>query len=125
MTLEPIKDEEKSHPIAHAWRTIFVEVVAALVQDDFELKNGVKNVAPVEKDIAEINRSNVKEYEERLIPLTEQTWSSSCAQWIGPHWEVLIDLCTESEGVSDLVLHGEVKEQDGVPMITIGLIYVP
>ena len=69
MTLEPIKDEDNTHPIAHAWRTIFVEVVAALVQDDFELKNTGKNVAPVEKDIAETNRSNVKEYGEKSSAL--------------------------------------------------------
>ncbi|WP_419178344.1 DUF7668 domain-containing protein [Gallaecimonas mangrovi] len=38
---------------------------------------------------------------------------------------MLIELCTEGEGVSDLVLTGKVAEVEQGYQFTIGLIYVP
>ncbi|WP_052830528.1 DUF7668 domain-containing protein [Gynuella sunshinyii] len=59
------------------------------------------------------------------MELPEETWDTSCAQWMDPHWEVLIDLYTEGEGASDLVLTGNMIETDENPKFTVGLIYVP
>ncbi|MCW9058478.1 MAG: hypothetical protein OQL11_06380 [Gammaproteobacteria bacterium] len=127
MSIEPlaIKDEESAHPIAGNWRPIFREVVKSFAKGDFELSKGASGVAPVAPDIASQNRKYVRDYGEALVELPEDTWDTSCAQWMDPHWEVLIDLYTEGEGASDLVLTGNMIELDGNPKFTVGLIYVP
>lgn len=120
-----IKDEESAHPIASNWRPIFREVVKFFAKGDFALSKGVSGVAPVDPNIASQNREYVRDYGESLVELPEETWDTSCAQWMDPHWEVLIDLYTEGEGASDLVLTGNMIETDGNPKFTVGLIYVP
>jgi len=109
MCKEPIavKDEETAHPIASSWRPIFREIVKAFIEDDFELYRGVDRVLPVDPSVASQNRTYVKNYGEVLLELPEDTWATSYAQWMGQHWEVLIDLYTKDEGASDLVLTGK------------------
>lgn len=127
MSTEPlaIKDEDSAHPIAGSWRPIFREVVKALAKGDFELSQGVPGVEPVDPGIASQNRDYVRDYGEVLVELPEETWDTSCAQWMGPYWEVLIDLYTEGERASDLVLTGHMNELNGKPHFTVGFIYVP
>ncbi len=127
MNTEPlaIKDENSAHPIASSWRPIFREVVKAFAKGDFELSQGVSGIEPIDPDIALQNRQYVRDYGEALVELSEETWGTSCAQWIGPYWDVLIDLYTEGEGASDLVLTGRMVELSGNPKFTVGLIYVP
>ena len=120
-----IKDEDAAHPIAVTWRPMLTEIVRAFTEGDYELSRGIKGVDSVESDIAEHNRNYIKEYGEVLIELPYKTWESSCAQWMGSHWDVLIDLYTEGEGLSDLVLTGKMVENNGTPHFTVGLIYVP
>ena len=124
---EPIslKDENTAHPIADSWRPMLKEVVRAFTKDDYELNCKIDGVGPVQSDIAELNRNYVKEYGEILIELPNSSWDSSCAQWMENHWDVLIDLYTKSEGLSDLVLTGKMAEINGKPKFTVGLIYVP
>jgi len=127
MSIEPpaVKDEESAHPIAGSWRPVFRAVVKAFSEDDFELSRGVAGVAPVDPGIASQNRAYVRNYGELLVDLPEDTWATSCAQWMGQHWDVLVDLYTEGEGASDLVLTGQMNELNGKPQFSVGLIYVP
>lgn len=127
MNTEPfaVKDEDAAHPIAGSWRPIFLEVVKAFAKGDFELSQGVPGVELVDPGIASQNREYVREYGEVLVELPKETWDTSCAQWMGSFWEVLIDLYTENEGSSDLVLTGRMNELNGKPQFTVGLIYVP
>jgi hypothetical protein len=120
-----IKDEDAAHPIAESWRPMLCEVVCAFARGDFELKCGAEGINVVSPIIAAQNQEYVEDYGESLVELSDKTWESSCAQWMGSHWDVLIDLCTEGEGISDLVLTGEMRDIDGKPHFTAGLIYVP
>jgi len=120
-----IKDENAAHPIAASWRPLLKEVIHAFVEGDYELSRKVKGVDSVESDIAEHNRNYVKEYGEVLIELPNKSWESSCAQWMEGHWDVLVDLYTKGEGLSDLVLTGRMSEVNREPQFTVGLIYVP
>ncbi len=36
--------------------------------------------------------------------------TSLSAKLMASHWDILVDLCTEGEGVSDLVLTGKIVE---------------
>lgn len=121
----PLEDEHAEHPIATDWRPILTEVVERFVEGDFSLSSPVLCVLPVDPDIARLNKEYVSSYGQPLISLSNEVWNSSCAQWMGKHWEIIVDLCTETEGVSDLVLTGKVANVNGQPAFTVGLIYVP
>lgn len=45
--------------------------------------------------------------------------------WMGDKWEVLVDLWTEEEGPSDLVLHLYVREDRVEYRSEVYLVYVP
>lgn len=71
-------------------------------------------------------REYIADYGEvTLTELTEETWSTSVAQWLGGLWRTLVDLRTEEEGRSDLCLSTDVREADGGYRFEIDLVYVP
>ncbi|WP_423252184.1 DUF7668 domain-containing protein [Vibrio vulnificus] len=45
--------------------------------------------------------------------------------WMETHWDVLIDLWTETEGLSDLVLQAKVFESKDGYKYQIEMVYVP
>ena len=121
----PIKDESEAHPIADSWRPMLQEVVSALSKGDYSLDRHITGVRPVDYQVSDQIKNYVAEYGEKLTALPESTWETSCAQWMGGHWDVIVDLWTEGEGPSDLVLHGKMEEHNGEPSFTLGLVFVP
>jgi len=123
--MKPQKDEANEHPVPIEWRTTFRDIVMRFVRRDYQLTAGVTGVSPVTGATATQIADYVDDYGEKLVPLSEETWSSSVAQWMGDRWEVLVDLCTESEGISDLVLHAIVREDGADYSFEIHMVYVP
>lgn len=120
-----VKDEDSAHPIADSWRPLLQEVVSAFAQQDYSLKRGIAGVLPIDHQVAEQIEHYLADYGEKLVSLPEATWETSCAQWMGDYWDVLVDLWTEGEGASDLVLTGKMEEVNGNPLFSVGLVYVP
>lgn len=120
-----LRDPDAAHPVAGAWRPILRGVVRRLAQRDYALAEEVPGVAPVSPAVAEQVRAYVADYGATLVELPDEAWASSVAQWVGTHWEVLIDLWTAEEGRSDLVLHGHVVETSAGPLLTVHAVYVP
>ena len=120
-----LKDPDAAHPIADAWRPMLREVVRHLAQGDHALARGVRGVAPVAASTAGQMRDYIAEYGATLVELPDDTWQTSVAQWMGTHWEVLVDLWTAEEGRSDLVLAGDVVETSAGPLLTVRAVYVP
>jgi len=123
--MDAIKDLENEHAIASHWRPIIKLAVDAFVQNDYGLSTPIKNIQPIPFDIALANKNYVADYGEHLINLPADTWETSCAQWMGDYWQIIVDLYSENEGRSDLVLNGMVTENNGLVSLEIGLIYVP
>mgnify|MGYP006155643247 CR=1 FL=1 len=123
--MDAIKDIENEHPIASHWRPIIKRAVNAFSQNDFGLSTPIENIKPIPVDIALANKNYVSDYGEVLISLPEDTWETSCARWMGDYWQIIVDLFTENEGRSDLVLNGRVMVKNGNISLEIGLIYVP
>lgn len=119
------KDPDAAHPVAGAWRPMLRAVVRRLAAGDYALTQGVPGVTPVALSVAEQMYEYVAEYGARLVELPDETWQTSVAQWMGTHWEVLVDLWTAEEGRSDLVLHGDVSESAAGPRFTVRAVYVP
>lgn len=120
-----LRDPDAARPIAGAWRPMLREVVRCLARGYYGLAQGVRGVEPVAASTAEQIRDYLADYGATLVELPDPTWETSVAQWMGTHWEVLVDLWTAEEGRSDLVLKGRVVETGGGPRLTIHLVYVP
>ncbi len=119
------KNEEEELPIPQVWRPIFKNIVNAFVNKDYNLSSGVNHVNPISDQIAEQIQEYIEEYGEELVDLPEETWDTSVYICYGDYWNVLIDLFTKNEGLSDLVLNAEVREKDNNYVVDIYLIYVP
>lgn len=119
------KNEEDELPIPHLWRPKFKAIVSAFVKHDYKLTDGIENVNPVSLSTAKQIKEYIEDYGEELIELPEETWNTSIYIFHGDHWKVLIDLFTKGEGLSDLVLNGEVRENNNEYEFKINLVYVP
>lgn len=119
------KNEEEELPIPHIWRPIFKNIVKAFVNKDYNLSLGVNNVNLVSDKTAEQIQEYIEDYGEELIDLPEETWDTSVYICYSEYWNVIIDLFTKNEGLSDLVLNAEVREKDNNYVVDINLVYVP
>ena len=119
------KNEEDELPIPHIWRPIFKAIVNAFVKQDYNLNDGIKNISSVSNETAEQIKEYIEDYGEELIELPEGTWDTSVYICYGDYWNVLIDLYTKNEGLSDLILNAEVRESDDGYVVDINLVYVP
>lgn len=122
--IPPVKDEAE-RLIPSAWRPTFVRIVDALVRRDYRLQAGVPGVAPVSEDTAAHIRDYVQDYGATLAALPEESWETSLCHWTGSHWDALVDLWTEEEGRSDLVLEVRVRETDDGCLVNVHMVYVP
>jgi len=120
-----IKDSEAEGPIPSAWRPILTSIVDAFARHDYRLANGISGVAPVSEETAAHIREYIKDYGATLVTLPQESWNTSVCIWMGDHWDALIDLWTEEEGASDLVLQVQVMEMSGEYVVTVYMVYVP
>jgi hypothetical protein len=119
-----VKDGSKERPVPTAWRPVFVEVVEALVAHDYELKTCSSGIA-VTPDVASQIRAYIQSYDATLISLPQESWKTSVCIWYGSYWDVLIDLWTQEEGASDLVLGARVTEAKSGYSFQVEMVYVP
>lgn len=123
--IEIIKDSENERPVPTALRPRFSEIVKAFVKADYLLEKGIAGVSPVAKDTAEQIKAYINDYGEELVELPDATWNSSVCLWMGTHWDVLVDLWTIQEGLSDLVLRAKIFESEEGYLVEVSMVYVP
>lgn len=66
----------------------------------------------MDKKTHEFIQKSISSYGNELAPLDPQVWNYAICRWTGGHWDVLLDLSTASEPVSDLVLFLRVIEAE-------------
>lgn len=120
-----LKDGTSERPIPSAWRPALCGIVAAFVEGDYLLGHGIADVQSVSQETAEHIRSSIRDYGATLISLPDETWNSSVCIWNEDHWDFLVDLYTNEEGASDLVLSGRVMEENSGFKIAVYMVYVP
>jgi hypothetical protein len=125
MSQQPAKDRDGARPIAGAWQPILQEIVKALAEGDYHLSRGIPFVVPVSKSTADQIRSYITDFGETLVNLPDETWDSSVSQWMGTHWDVLVDIWTIESGKSDLTLSLRVFETDNGFRFEIESLHVP
>jgi len=120
-----LKRNDEELPVPSEWRQTFIDVVDSFKNGDFQLDNKVDAVHTVSIPDAKRMTANVADYGDELISLSEETWKTSICLWRGNYWQVLIDLMTLDEGVSDLVLFVTVRENAGKQCFTVEDVHVP
>jgi hypothetical protein len=117
--------DDAEHSVPELWRAKFAEIAAALAEGDFKLSTSqVSGVDPIDQETADLIAANVTAYGDGLAPLHEATWEHSIYRWMDGYWQVLVDLSTTNEPVSDLTLHAKVYEAD-CSRLTIDSVHVP
>lgn len=119
------RNSEEEGPVPSAWRPALKNIVDAFVRRDYSLAEGVAGVAPVAEETAAQIREYINQYGQTLVALPQEAWETSVCIWMGDHWNALIDLWSEAEGRSDLVLHVHVAEAGPEYVIEIYMVYVP
>lgn len=108
-----IRMVDKEHPVPELWRSKFEEIAAALAAGDFQICNSpVDGLEPVDLEAANHVIGNIAAYGDPLTLLDDATWNQPVYRWMGDCWQVLVDLSTIDEPVSDLTLHATVYEAD-------------
>lgn len=122
---QPVKDQNVAYPVADAWRPPLRQIVKALAEGDYDLSRSIPSTAPVLKATANQIRAYITDFGEALAELPDESWDTSVSQWMGTHWEVLVDLWTVESGRSDLVLYVRVFEVDNGFRFEVDSIHVP
>lgn len=91
----------------------------------FESAAGIPGVERPSIETAEYIRDSIAAYGTTIAELPEELWDSSVCMWYGTHWHAFIDLWTEEEGRSDLVLSTRVAEESNYYSFKINMVYVP
>jgi len=116
------KDGENEIAVPQAWRPTFAAIVDALIQGGEPSLPQVTLQAP---DVWASAQDSIRAYGAHLKRLPDESWNSSVCIWYGDFWNVLVDLYTEEEGGSDLVLQAHVYEVGDGYRYEVVLVYVP
>lgn len=120
-----LKDEAE-HPVPEPLRSTFGQIADAFLAGDFQLRDHpIAGVKPIDPDTAQSIADNISAYGETLAPLNEQTWDRSIYRWMDGYWEMLVDLTTSAEPVSDLALHAKLYETSNGSSLVVEAVYVP
>jgi hypothetical protein len=120
-----LKDGQRAHPVASAWRPAFRSIVDSLAKADFAIQTTASGVDALTAAKVKQIGDYLAQYGESLVALPEEAWKTSVCQWMGGHWEVLVDLWTRESGASDLVLAARVFEHGASYRIAVHAVYVP
>lgn len=118
-----LQKDDAEHPVPERLRSTFRQITDAFVAGDFQLRDHrIDGVKPIDPGTAKWIADNVSAYGETLAPLNEETWNRSVYRWMEGYWQMLVDLTTDSEPVSDLTLHAKLFETGE---LAIEGVYVP
>lgn len=116
------KDGENEIAVPQAWRPKLAAIVDALIQGGEPL---LPQVIRQDPDVWASAQDTIRAYGAHLKRLPDESWNSSVCIWYGDFWDVLVDLYTEEEGRSDLVLQVHVYEVGDGYRYEVVLVYVP
>lgn len=106
--------DDAEHPVPEPVRAVFRRIADAFVAGDFQLQtHPVAEVKPIDPETAQRMRDYISAYGDSLAHLDEEAWERSVCLWMDGYWQVLVDLTTASEPVSDLTLHARLYEKEG------------
>lgn len=124
-TIDVLKDLSGQQPIPTVWRRTIAAIVERIRHGDLEFQSGPTDVTNRNTNVSRYMQDSLTAYGAILTALPESTWQTSVCQWMDGFWEVYVDLYTEQEGRSDLVLSLLVRESGLGFVYEVQGIYVP
>ncbi|MFY0636908.1 DUF7668 domain-containing protein [Maricaulis maris] len=118
------KNSDRELPVPKKWRPMIADIVGAIVRNDFSFEDLNVRVEPPSEKLQDYIRESIGDYGCTLIALRADVWKHAVYICFEDHWQVIVDLCSEEEGVSDLALHLKVHD-DIVPKFEISSVHVP
>lgn len=119
-------DDLAEGPVPQGWRPTLEALVDSLVRRDRVIGDGVVGVEPVSAGLRATCLDAIDAYGKvTLVSLPQEAWDTSVAASWGDRCRCLVDLWTEEEGRSDLVLEVDVVDEDQGPRFSVHLVYVP
>ena len=116
-----LEKDDYEHGVPVGLRGKFRELVAG----DFQLTaSRPDGVASIDADTASNIANHVAAYGDSLVPLRDEVWQTSIYRWMDVYWQLLVDLSTTREPVSDLVLHAKLAD-DAAFHIEVQSVHVP
>jgi len=121
-----LQKDDAEHPVPEPFRSTFRQIADAFVVGDFQLRDHpIEGVRPIDPATAKWIADNIAAYGDALAPLNEETWDQSIYLWMEGYWQMLVDLTTRSEPVSDLTLHAKLYETGDYFALDVEAVYVP
>lgn len=120
-----IKSDHIELPVPSEWRKTLSKIVESFARQDYKISTNISGVEPLSNDEAKRISENINSYGGKIVRPPEETWRTSVYRWMGGYWEVLVDLFTDIEGQSDLVLFIRVYENNPGYRFTIQSVHVP
>lgn len=121
----PSKNEEIEQPIPIEWRSVIVEIVEDIRNRDLRSKEAHDFEVKIDKTEALHVYQTIDYYGYSLSSLPEEAWHTATCRWMGIYWQILVDLFTEDEGLSDLVLFLNAYEKNDSLVFEICSVHVP
>ncbi len=106
------KNGESEGPIPSIWRPKLNEIVEAFANLNIEALNSIDGILTISQSEFQRVLENIEAYGDKLTQLDHEVWDTSVYIWMGKYWELLVDLTTLREVVSDLVLFVNVYEKN-------------
>lgn len=111
--VEMLAKDDDEHPVPPELHATFHEVADAFAAGDYLLRDhAIQGVREVDPSTARAIAASVSAYGDSLAPLNPSTWGYAVYRWMGDYWQVLVDLTTKGEEVSDLTLHAKLHDTE-------------
>lgn len=119
------KNENIEQAIPTAWRPVLSEIVDKIRNRSLRSGEILGFKCNIEPQVIDSIYYNVDSYDDLLVKLPEDAWRSSICRWMGGYWHLLVDLFTDIEGASDLVLFVNVYETEALCRFEVQSLHVP
>jgi hypothetical protein len=124
--LAMLSKDDVERPVPEQFRSIFRAIADAFVVGDYRLcDHTIPIVRIVDSETAAWIAESVEDFGAKLAPLNDATWKRSVYLWQDGYWEMIVDLTTATEPVSDLALHTKLYATGDDFELEIYGVYVP
>jgi hypothetical protein len=105
--------DDVEHAVPSVLHDVLSKVADAFAAGDFLLQvHAIEGVRPIDLATAEWVAKSIAAYGDSLAPLHPSTWNRSIYRWMDGYWQLLVDLSTTREQVSDLTLHAKLYDTE-------------
>jgi hypothetical protein len=117
--------DDAEHAVPAMLHGMLSNVADAFAAGDYLLQDhAIEGVKPIDPTTAGWIAKSIAAYGDSLTALHPSTWDRSIYRWMDGYWDLLVDLSTTRERVSDLTLHAKLHDTEPLAL-EIESVHVP